>query len=590
VTGPGPTRYRAGPPRWTLPPAIDADAASALAASLRLPAALARLLLARGVTTPDRARAHLRPLLEHLHPPDTLPDLVPALERLEAAVTRGETVLVHGDYDVDGVCAAALLSRWLARLGARPVAFAPHRLRDGYDLGAAGLRRAREVGATLLLTADCGVVAHEAVAEAGEAGIDVIVTDHHTPGPTLPRALAVVNPARADSAYPEATLCGAGVAFKVVQALATRRGVPFDDLLPDLDLVALATVADLVPLTGENRVLVRYGLRALHRTTKPGLRALLEVCGLEAAEPDAGQVGFRLAPRLNAVGRLGDAGEALRLLLTEDPDEARRLACAAEDTNRARQEEDRRTLEQALAQLDATFDAERDYGVVLAAQGWHPGVIGIVASRVVERIYRPVVLVALRDGTGRGSARSIPGFHLFEAIRACAQHLGRYGGHRQAAGMDLASAALEPFREAFNAEARRRLAGHELTPELTVDLELDLADADLPLADLFRYLGPHGIGNPRPVFLGRGVRVVGEPRAVGQGHLKLSLEAAGVTRPAIGFGLAERLPPEAVAGRRADAVFQLLPNEYKGRRTAQLRLIDLRPLDAPPAPLEASPR
>jgi single-stranded-DNA-specific exonuclease len=569
--------YRVGPPRWAAPPPLDLAEAGSLAEALRLPAALGRLLLVRGVRTADQARRHLRPLLEHLHPPGGLADLDLALDRIERALAGGETIFVHGDYDVDGVCAVALYARWLRRLGGTVVPFAPHRLRHGYDLGEGGLEAARRAGATLLLTADCGIVAHDAVRGARDAGIDVIVTDHHTPGSTLPAAVAVVNPAREDNAYAGGELCGTGVAFKVVQALAARRGIALDDLLPDLDLVALATVADLVPLTGENRTLVRYGLRALGHTTKPGLRALLESSGLGDGEPEAGQVGFTLAPRLNALGRLGDAGDALRLLLTDDEADARRLARLAEDTNRARQDEDRRTLAEALAQLERDFDPARDFGVVLAGEGWHPGVIGIVASRVVERIHRPVVLVALSDGRGRGSARSIPGFHLYDAVAACGRHLDRFGGHRQAAGMDLRVEALDAFRADFNAHARACLEGEDLRPELRVDLELDLGEADLALADVARYLGPHGIGNPRPVFLARGLRVVGEPRTVGRGHLKLTLEAGGITRPAIGFGLAERLRPSALLGARADAVFQLVPNEFRGLRTAQLRLLDLRP-------------
>ncbi|NNK63302.1 MAG: single-stranded-DNA-specific exonuclease RecJ, partial [Gemmatimonadetes bacterium] len=486
----------------------------------------------------------------------------------------GERILVHGDYDVDGVTAAALLTRWLRRLGGRVDAFAPHRLRDGYDLGAAGLERARAVGATVLVTVDCGIVALEAARAVRAAGIDLIVTDHHTPGAALPEAVAVVNPHRSapDEAEP---LCGAGVAFKLVHRLATLYGIPFEELLPDLDLVALATVADLVPLTGENRVLVRYGLRALERTTKPGLRALIEIVDLPSGPIDAGQVGFRLAPRINALGRLDDAAVALELLLTEDPDRARELAERAETVNRERQDEDRRTLDEALARLEDSYDPERDFGVVLDGEGWHPGVIGIVASRVVERVHRPVVLIARKDGRGRGSGRSIPGFHLHEALVRCSPLLDRFGGHRQAAGLDLAAERIPEFREAFNAIAREFLAGHDLRPEVRADAELSLADADLGVVDLFRHLGPHGIGNPRPVFIARGLRVHGRPREVGRGHLKVTFEQDGSRREAIGFGLAARIPPDGLSGP-VDALFTLSVNEWRGRRSVQLKLRDLR--------------
>lgn len=571
------SRVVAAAPRWRLPEPVDEAGAGALARELRLPPALGRLLFARGVADVEAAKGHLRPLLTGLRPPSALPDLDAAVDRIEAAVDRGETILVHGDYDVDGISATALLTGWLRRFGARVETFVPHRLRDGYDLGLSGIARAREVGAALIVTVDCGIVAHEPVDRAGAAGIDVVITDHHTPAATLPRAVAVVNPNRTDAPYPEGVLCGAGVAFKVVQGLAERRGVPFEDLLPDLDLVALATVADLVPLTGENRILVRYGLRALERTGRPGLRALLDVVGIPPGPVEAGQVGFRLAPRINALGRLDEPAVALDLLLTRDSAEARSLAERAERVNGERRDEDRRTLDEVLARLEGEYDPDRDFGVVVDGDGWHPGVIGIVASRVVERIHRPVILLARRDGRARGSGRSIPGFHLHRALTRCADHLERFGGHAQAAGLDLDPARIDDFRGAFNAAAREELQGTDLRREIRADLALELGDADLGLADLFRHLGPHGIGNPRPVFWAGGLRIVGAPREVGSGHLKLSFEQGGVTRPAIGFGLVERFDPAALAGKRCDALFQLTVNEYRGRRTAQLRVLDLRP-------------
>jgi single-stranded-DNA-specific exonuclease len=583
VSEPAPPRGLPHPePLWTPPPSPPPDAVSLLERELKLPGALCALLVARGIQDVAAAKRHLRPLLEHLHPPETMRGASEAASRLLDAADRGETVLVHGDYDVDGVCAAALLTVWLRRLGAHVVPFVPHRLRDGYDFGAAGLQKAREAGATVILTADCGTVALGPVEEAGRLGIDVIVTDHHTPGPSLPNALAVVNPNRADCAYPEKALSGTGVAFKLCQLLATRRGVPLDELLPHLDLVALATVADLVSLDGENRVLVRYGLRALSRTTKPGLRALLEVTGTLAADIEAGKVGFVLAPRINAVGRMGDAAEGLRLLLTEDADEARRLARRLEDVNRERQQEDRRTLDEALRLLEREYDPARDYGVVLAAEGWHPGVIGIVASRVVERIHRPAILVALDGERGRGSGRSIPGFDLHAAISGCAEHLGRFGGHRQAAGMDVRADALPAFREAFRREARRALEGSELRPRLRVDLELGPADATLPLVERLRHLGPHGMGNPRPVFLGRGLELAEPARIVGGAHLRVRLRANGHRLDAIGFRMAERVPPETLGPGPVDAVFQLQADEYRGHVRVQAKLLDVRPTPPPP--------
>jgi single-stranded-DNA-specific exonuclease len=403
-----------------------------------------------------------------------------------------------------------------------------------------------------------------------------VVTDHHTVADTMPDANAIVNPQRPDCPYPDKDLCGTGVAYKLCTLVGRRLGD--DGALLDglLDLVALATVADLVPLRGENRVLVHRGLKRFADTRVAGVRALLQVAGVDAATVNAGQLGYVVAPRINAAGRIGEAADALRLLLTDEPREAEALARAVDDINRVRQEEDKRTLSEAVALLEAEYDPGRDYGVVLASEGWHPGVIGIVASRVVERIHRPVVLVALDGERGRGSARSIPGFHLYDALASCREHLDRFGGHRQAAGMDMERASLPAFRAAFQGEARRRLEGEDLRPELRVDVELPLDEVDLGLIHWLEYMGPHGIGNPRPVFLVRGVSLVGA-RAVKEAHLKASLRAGGATLDAIGFGVADRHPPETLQGRKYDVLLKLERNEWRGVTRPQARLLDLRP-------------
>jgi single-stranded-DNA-specific exonuclease len=399
-------------------------------------------------------------------------------------------------------------------------------------------------------------------------------------GDDLPEAHAVVNPRRSDCEYPEKELCGTGVALKVCALVGRALGAEASSLHEYLDLVALATVADLVPLGGENRVLVSYGLRRFADTRVLGLRSLLEVAAVLPGQVTAGKLGFVIAPRINAAGRIGESMDALRLLLTDDAAEARRLAEALDATNRSRQEEDSRTLEEALAILERTYEPEEDYGVVLWSEGWHPGVIGIVASRVVECIHRPVVLVALDGGLGRGSARSVPGFHLYEALRECAGHLGRFGGHRQAAGMDIEEAALSAFRRDFNATARARLTPEALRPLLRPDLELTPAGADLDLAHWLSYLGPHGVGNPGPLFLARGVAME-RGRLVGDKHLKAVLARDGGRLEAIGFGWAERYGPEALAGATWDVLFKLERNEWRGTVRAQARLVDVRPSGPP---------
>ena len=569
------------PPEWTISPEPDPEVVARLALELSLPEPLCAVLAVRGVRDPDAAKVFLRPRLDHLHPPERMRDLERAADRILEAVVRGETVLVHGDYDVDGVCAAALLTLWIRRLGGSAVPFVPHRVRDGYDLGPAGLEATRQAGASLLVTCDSGILAHDAVSEASRQGIDVIVTDHHLPGAMLPPALAVVNPNRSDCEYPDRSLCGAGVIFKLCQELALRRQIPPEELWRHLDLVTLATIADLVPLTGENRILVRFGLRYLTRTSKPGLRALLEVSGISpGAEIEAGKVGFVVAPRINAVGRMGDAAIALQLLLTEDPREAGELARRVDQENARRQEEDRATLDEAVALLAPDFDETRDFGVVLAGEGWHPGIIGIVASRVVERIHRPVVVVAMDGDQGRGSARSIPGVHMLRALERCESHLLRFGGHRQAAGMELAREALIPFRKAFNREIEAQLDGHLPRPVRGGEVRLPLPDVTEELHRLLGYLGPFGMGNPRPVFWARGLRLEGRPRVVGRGHLKLELREGRGRLGAIGFGLADRVSPASLDGGSVDALFHLRENEYRGTRSLQARLLDLRPADS----------
>lgn len=549
---------------------------AALREALRLPAEVCAVLAARGHTDPEEAKHFLRPLSQHLHDPAELADGPAAAERIAVAVERGETVLVHGDYDVDGICAAALYTRYLRALGAKVIPFVPHRVRDGYDFSDAGLEAARRGGASLVVTADCGTTARDTVSTARAAGMDVVVTDHHAVGAHRALATALVNPQRPDCAYPDKGLCGAGVAFKVCELVGRRLGASPELLQGFLELVALATVADLVPLRGENRVLVRLGLRRFAHTRVPGVRALMATAGVEPADVDAGALGFVLAPRINAAGRLGDAADGLALLLTDDPAEARSLAAKLEGLNRDRREEDRRTLEGALELLARDFDPTRDFGVVLASEGWHPGVIGIVASRVVERIHRPTVLVALDGDGGRGSARSIPGFHLHDALVGCAAHLRRFGGHAQAAGMDVARDALPAFREAFNRAASEALAAEDLRPVLRPDLEIRPSVVDLELVRWLEYLGPHGVGNPRPLFLVRDVTVSGA-RRVGENHLKVSLGDGSASLDGIGFGLADHHPPEAMGKGRWDALVRLERNVFRGVAAPQARIVDLRP-------------
>jgi len=562
------------PARWAVAAPPDPALTAALVSDLHIPEPLAAILVQRGLAAPDLAKAFLRPDLERLSDPLAWADMARAVELIVGAVRGGIAILVHGDYDVDGQCAAALLTRVLSSLGAKAHAFVPHRLRDGYDFGPAGLAEAKRLGAGLVITCDCGITAVEAVREARAAGIDVIVTDHHLPGDELPPASAVLDPRRADCRSTDKNLCGAGVAFKLAQALAPALGASPHLPLHFLDFVALATVADVVPLTGENRILVRHGLKMLADSRWTGLRALVEAAGLAGRPIKSGHVGFILAPRLNAAGRIGDARDGLRLLLSDDPDQAAALARELETLNARRQELDQRILDEAVELAERALRPD-DRALVLAADAWHPGVIGIVASRLVERYGRPTFLIGWDGETGRGSGRSIAGFDLHAALHRVGHHLEKYGGHTMAAGLTIRRDRYEPFRVAFLEIAGQVLGPEDLVPAQRVDLELPLGLVSDELEKLIRHLEPCGPGNPAPVFGVRHARAVG-PRRVGTNHLRFTLDDESGALPAIAFQWADAIPDHWLADR-LDVAFRLERDEWQGRTTLQARVASMAP-------------
>jgi single-stranded-DNA-specific exonuclease len=540
---------------WTIRPCPH-DEASALAAALGISWVTASVLVRRGYGDPEAARAFLAAEPPR-HDAALLGDTAAACDRICAAITAGERICVHGDYDVDGICATALAVVCLRELGANVDWHLPSRFDEGYGVAETTIARLAEEGCALVLTVDCGITAVDEVRRARQLGLDVIVTDHHRPGETLPDCPIV---ATRPSAYPFPELCGTGVVYKLLGALGA-------DVDRHLDLVALATIADVVPLVDENRALASAGLRALARTQKPGLQALMRAARVDPAIVDTGAVGFRLAPRINAAGRLGHPGAALELLLTEDREEAFRLASRLEELNRERQQVEDRILREAVAKVGEWPEADlRRRAYVLAGADWHEGVIGIVASRLVERFNRPVVMIAGGEDGWKGSGRSVAAFDLHAGLGACAEHLERYGGHRAAAGLSIRPENVDAFARAFAAHAEEHLVEDDLRPVTHVDAVLPARTAPtLELCEELARLAPFGLGNPEVTLLAescelRDVATVGDGK-----HLRFRVRAGG----AIAFGLGSQADRFRVE-RRFDIVFRLQANHWNGTVAPQL--------------------
>jgi single-stranded-DNA-specific exonuclease len=554
-----------------------AEVISRLVSCLGVSPLTATVLEQRGIREGDEARRFLDSRLAAIPDPFLMADMGPAAARLARAIWQGETIAVHGDYDVDGITGTALLVENFRRFGASVEYYIPLRLTDGYGLSGDALRRAARAGAKVAVSVDCGVSAVAEARLAGELGLDLIITDHHQPPDHLPQALAVVNPCRPDCVFPDKNLSGVGVAFMLLIALRARlreegyfADRPEPDLRQSLDLVALGTIADIVPLTGLNRTLVKYGLELLSRGGRPGIDALKTVAAVEKVS--CGVVGFRLAPRLNAAGRLEDGAMGVALLLEDSPDRSLEMARELDRCNQERQLIEQQTLEQAVAMVEENpLPGKRT--IVLAAEGWHPGVIGIVASRLVERYHRPSVLVALENGAGKGSARSIHGFHLYRALKDCAPLLAGFGGHQYAAGLSLEAGRIAEFSAAFEAVAQRTLTEEQLLPRLFFDGEVQLEELLLePVEELDR-LAPFGAGNPQPHFVARKVRAM-QPRVIGTNHLRFTACQGGYSCPCIAFGMAGR---QIELSGELDLLFAPQINEWQDRRSVQLQIKDLRP-------------
>jgi single-stranded-DNA-specific exonuclease len=569
-------------PRWELQPCDDPNT-DRLASALGIAPIVARLLCQRGLGDAEVAQRFLNPSLDHLHDPLLLADMRVAVDRILAAIERKERIAIHGDYDVDGVTSTVILRRALELLGADVVHFIPERLKDGYGLLPAAIERLHADGVALVVSVDCGIRGAEAARKARELGLDLIVTDHHEPGAELPPALAVINPKRHDCSYPDKYLAGVGVALKLVQALCRR--ADREVWMPGfIKVAAIGTLADVVPLVGENRVIAKLGLDLLTRGPhKIGLRSLLDVSGLGGKTIDSYHISFLVAPRVNAAGRMSTPDIATRLLLASDEamaEEVRQLAMTLDGENIKRQEEEAEILAAAKKIVQTDPDIGARSVLVVAGEGWHRGVIGIVASKLVDAFHRPAIVLSVEDGVAHGSCRSIPKFDMLGALERCAPLFIRFGGHRQAAGLALEAARIKELRLAVNAVADDILGPEDLMPRLRIDGDLAFRAITGHVAYGVSALAPFGAGNPRPVFAARRVEIIDGPRKLKERHLKMALKQDGRIFRAIAWRAADRHDYLAEHKAAIDVAFSLEQNQYNGETFVELTLADLRHSEA----------
>ena len=569
--------------------AVEQEIQQQLEHELNISSAAARMLVVRGIQTADEARAFVRPSLEMLHDPFLMKDMDKAVERLHQAITQGEKILIYGDYDVDGTTAVAVMYRFLQNLVSNlsPLTFnldyyIPDRYTEGYGVSQQGIDYAAAQGCNLIITLDCGIKAVEKVAYAASKGIDVIVCDHHTPGEELPNAVAVLNMKRSDCPYPYKDLSGCGVGFKLAQAYTSRYGLPFDNLIPLLQLLAMSIASDIVPITGENRILAHFGIQQLNKAPFTGLSAIMAVASIEEKRLTISDLVYKIGPRINACGRMKSGRAAVELLLTDDPDFARQQAEEVNHHNEDRRDCDTETTKEALAQLqgDPMFANRRS--TVVYAPHWHKGVVGIVASRLTENYYRPtIVLTASEDGIISGSARSVGGFDIYAAIDSCSDLLTNFGGHKFAAGLSLHINDLPEFQERFEAYVAAHIREDQLQPTLQIEAELQLGDITKSFYNVLRHLEPFGPGNPRPLFVSRYLINHRDTRAVGKEreHLRLDVTDRVNAITGIAFGRAD-IAEYIQNGNAVDICYELNENTFNHYTTIQMMVQDIQPCSA----------
>lgn len=559
--------------RWNILVA-DAEKTKVLHQSLKINPVLCKILVQRAVDSFELAKDFFRPQLADLHSPWLMKDMDKAVERVLSAIRNNEKILVFGDYDVDGTTAVACMYSFLKKVHPSLDFYIPHRYREGYGVSKAGIDFANENGFTLIISLDCGIKSTELIAYAKSIGIDFIVCDHHLPDEILPPAVAILNPKQHDCSYPYKELCGCGVGFKLISALTEKLGLPATSAHEYLDLLATAIAADIVPITGENRILAFHGLKKANEQPNYGIRALIQLSSL-TGQLHINNLVFMIAPRVNAAGRMDDATKAVEMFIAESYEEALRFAAMLHSDNTDRKEADKSITEEALALIAENKEWANRKSTVVFQPHWHKGVVGIVASRLIEHYYRPTVVLTQSGEYAAGSARSVPGFNLYEAIHACREHLLGYGGHFAAAGMTLEPDQVAAFRNKFETIVAATIAPELLIPEIVIDAEISLKDIRQPFYDILCQMEPFGPENLRPVFITRNVTDSGWTKIVKEDHIRFSVKQDNVTMTGIGFGMADKF--NLIEEKKPlDIVFKIEENEWNGQKTLQLKMIDFR--------------
>lgn len=563
--------------RWIYDAPDNEEITQKLQKELNVPEQIAHLLSLRGIDSFEKAKKFFRPGIDDLYDPFLMKDMKKATQRLCHAIRGGETVLVYGDYDVDGTTATSIVYTFLKSFGIRVEYYIPHRFKEGYGINPDGINHAKEIGADLVVSVDCGITAIEEANYARRHGIDLIICDHHNVGEEIPDAVAVLDPKRPDCNYPFDGLSGAGVGFKLIQGTIEELGLSGTLAYKYLDLVAVSIASDIVPIVDENRILMREGLSMLNSNPRIGLKELLKLINVEVGTITTSSIVFSIGPRINAAGRMGDATIAVELMISENETEASRHARELEATNKRRRTTDTRTMDEAVDKLETNFDVDKISSMVLHDPDWHLGVIGIVASRLVDAYYRPAIMLSTVEGKIKGSARSIKGFNMYEALKKCEDLLEQFGGHEFAAGLTMDESNLEEFRQRIDQIACQYLKENDFLPEIMIDGDLDLQQVDKRFWKLLSQFEPFGPGNLRPVFVSKDVCIEGVPTIVGNGHLKMKVsQGESAVFDAIGFNMHQYMPQLIdCSENKIDVAYVLEENYWNGRRSLQMRLKDI---------------